>query len=172
MPKGDNSNLTELQRLVLNSIQDSFPVESRPYEALARKINQEHGLSLSEEDLIGELKTLKERGFIRRLGAILNSRPLGYKSILCAAKVPAEKIDYFAGLINSYPQVTHNYVRNSPLNVWFTFCYLEKSELNGLLTRLREELGENEVLELNSAKIFKIRAVFKLSESGSRGPAA
>jgi DNA-binding Lrp family transcriptional regulator len=170
MPR-DDKNLSDIQRLVLNSIQDSFPVESRPYAALAGKLSRDYGLKLSEDDLIGEVKSLKDRGFIRRLGAILNSRPLGYKSVLCAARVPDEKIDELAKLINSYPQVTHNYVRNNPLNVWFTFCYLERAELNGLLTRLREELGETEVLELNSAKIFKIRAVFKLPGQGHSEPA-
>ena len=165
MPAGKNS-LSELQRLVLNSIQDSFPVESRPYESLARRLNREHGLCLTEEDVLGEIKSLKDRGYIRRLGAILNSRHLGYKSVLCAAKVPPEKISQCADLINSYPQVTHNYVRDNPLNVWFTFCYQEKSELNGLLAKLRAELGQNEVLELNSAKIFKIRAVFELAGKG------
>jgi DNA-binding Lrp family transcriptional regulator len=156
------ASLSERQKLILNSVQDAFPVESRPYEALSKKLDELYNLKISEEEIIKELYTLKEQGYIRRLGAILNIRSLGYKSTLCAAKVPNEKIENLASIINSYPQVTHNYIRNNELNVWFTFCYSDRSELTPLLDKLTEELGENKVFELNSSKTFKIKAVFNL----------
>jgi DNA-binding Lrp family transcriptional regulator len=158
-----DAELTEIQRIILNSIQDGFPVESRPYRAIAEKLKKDFGPDFGEEELLREIRTLKDRGYIRRLGAIMNSRPLGYESTLCAARVPPERIDHVAALINSYAQVTHNYVRNGDLNVWFTFCYAGKSELDELLGRLREELGENGVYVLNASKTFKIKAVFDLT---------
>jgi DNA-binding Lrp family transcriptional regulator len=155
--------LTETERLVLNGVQDGFPAEPRPYAVLAERLNREHGLSLTEEKLIGLIGSLKERGYIRRLGAVFNSRPLGYMSTLCAARVPEDRVEAFGKLVSSFPQVTHNYVRDNPLNVWFTFCYARPEELSGFLAELRRETGTDEIFELSSKKIFKIRAVFSLA---------
>ncbi|MDR1080092.1 MAG: Lrp/AsnC family transcriptional regulator [Deltaproteobacteria bacterium] len=155
--------LNESERLILNSIQDGFPVEPRPYAALAARLSREHGLAISEEEVIESVRSLKDRGYIRRLGAVFNSRPLGYMSTLCAARVPDDRVESFGRLVSSYPQVTHNYVRSNPLNVWFTFCYALPEELDGFLADLRNETGIDEIYELSSRKIFKIRAVFSLS---------
>jgi DNA-binding Lrp family transcriptional regulator len=155
--------LTETERLILNGIQDGFPVEARPYEALARRLNSNHGLNLTEDEVIEHIGGLKNRGYIRRLGAVFNSRPLGYMSTLCAARVPEDKLEEFGRMVSSSPQVTHNYVRANPLNVWFTFCYSRPSELEDFLDALRKETGTEEIFELTSKRIFKIRAVFSLS---------
>ncbi|MDR2613063.1 MAG: Lrp/AsnC family transcriptional regulator [Deltaproteobacteria bacterium] len=154
--------LTEEERLILNAIQDGFPVEPRPYAALAATLRRRNGLDLSEAGIIERIRSLKERGYIRRLGAVFNSRPLGYTSTLCAARVPEDRVEEFGRLVSSFPQVTHNYVRANPLNVWFTFCYARPEELESFLARLRREVGSREVFELASRRIFKIRAVFNL----------
>ncbi|MDR2460377.1 MAG: Lrp/AsnC family transcriptional regulator [Deltaproteobacteria bacterium] len=159
----DKSLLSETERLVLDSIQDNFPLESRPYEHLAQSLNSRHGLSLTESEVIQIVGTLKTRGYIRRLGAIFNSKPLGYMTTLCALKIPTDRVDHYAKLLNSYPQVTHNYIRDNPLNLWFTFCYDREKEIQELLNKLKQELGQNSVFQFNSRKIFKIRAVFKLA---------
>ncbi|MDR1038946.1 MAG: Lrp/AsnC family transcriptional regulator [Deltaproteobacteria bacterium] len=156
-------HLTETEKLVLNATQDGFPVESRPYAALAARLHREHGLSLTEAEVIESIRCLKDRGFIRRLGAVFESRQLGYMSTLCAAKVPEGRVEDFGKLVNLFPQVTHNYVRSNPLNVWFTFCYALPEELEGFLAYLRKESGIKEIFKLPSKRIFKIRAVFNLA---------
>jgi DNA-binding Lrp family transcriptional regulator len=155
--------LTESERLVLNSIQDGFPTDARPYAALALRLKSEHGLALSEDEVIALIGSLKDRGYIRRLGAVFNSRPLGYMSTLCAAKVPEDMIEAFGGIVSASPHVTHNYVRANPLNVWFTFCYSHPEELESFLANLRNETGVDDIFELSSRQIFKIRAVFSLT---------
>ncbi|MDR3153838.1 MAG: Lrp/AsnC family transcriptional regulator [Deltaproteobacteria bacterium] len=152
--------LTETERLLLNCIQDGFPIEGRPFAALAARLSRGNGVNLSEDEVIGLVRRLKERGYIRRLGAIFNSRPLGYMSTLCAAKVPEDRLEDFGKRVSAAPQVTHNYVRANPLNVWFTFCYAFPGELQGFLASLRRETGIEEIFELSSERIFKIRAVF------------
>jgi DNA-binding Lrp family transcriptional regulator len=155
--------LSEEERLILNSVQDGFPTEARPFAALAERLSRERGLTLTEDEVIEKIRSLKDRGYIRRLGAVFNSRPLGYMSTLCAARVPEERVEDFGRLVSSFPQVTHNYVRANPLNVWFTFCYARPEELAGFLANLRRETGTDDVFELASRRIFKIRAVFSLS---------
>jgi DNA-binding Lrp family transcriptional regulator len=154
--------LDRIDRLILNEVQDDFPIHQRPYEVLADRLNKNSDLSLSEREVIERVNSLRDRGFLRRLGAIFNSGPLGYRSTLCAAKVPEDLLELVAEKINQRPEVTHNYVRNDQYNVWFTFCHNHQSILEDFLKELRSIEGMGDVLELPAKKVYKIRAVFNL----------
>ncbi len=156
------NELSSLERLILNSIQSNFPLEPRPYEALARRLNESRGLQLSGDEVLKMVKSLKVRGFIRRLGAVFNASCLGYRSILCAARVPAEQVEAFGRLVSASPQVTHNYVRSDSLNVWFTFTARREGEIQSFIKELKAASGLEEIYELEAEKLFKIKVEFKL----------
>lgn len=158
------TQLDHIDRLILNSIQEDFPVESRPYQALAERINQAHRLSLTGDDVLGRVTNLKKNGYIRRLGAVFNARELGYNSTLCAARVPQDKVETFAARVNQAPQVTHNYLRSDELNVWFTFTSETQEELFNFLGKLKQETGVEEIHILESEKLFKIKVGFQLRD--------
>ena len=160
-----NRELDRLDRLILNSIQLDFPVVSRPYDALAQRLNEEHQLELSGQEVYERVLALKHDGFIRRLGAVFNARALGYSSTLCAAKVPEGKLDVFSRIVNNAPEVTHNYLRNNELNAWFTFTTNRPEYLTEFLERLKRESGVDEVYVLESEKLFKIKVNFQFSET-------
>ena len=107
--------ITAEDRTVLNLIQSDFPLTSRPYRTIAEKVG------LTEKAVIQILKRLKKEGIIRRIGGNFVPEKLGYVSTLCAAKVPAERVEAFSEAVNSYPGVTHNYQRDNEFNIWFTF---------------------------------------------------
>jgi DNA-binding Lrp family transcriptional regulator len=157
-------NLDRLDRLILNSLQENFPLAPRPYAVLAEGLNERHDLSLTESEVIRRLETLKARKFVRRIGAIFNHDRFGFRSTLCAAKVPVDKIDLFVQQVNSSPRVTHNYLRNDNLNIWFTFCYDSHDQLTNFFNKLIEESGISEIYEIPAIKVYKIKAIFKLSE--------
>jgi DNA-binding Lrp family transcriptional regulator len=154
--------LDRIDRLLLNLLQDDFPVAPRPYAVLAERLTEGHGITLSEDQILSRALALRDKGPIRRLGAILNSRPLGYQSTLCAVAVPPELLEKVAALISARPEVTHNYVRDHELNVWFTFCHHDRARLDEFLTELAAVEGLGAVLELPARKVYKIRAVFEL----------
>jgi len=81
---------------LLNLIQSNFPLESRPFLKIAKQLN------ISEKQVIDIIKELKSNGYIKRLGGIFDSRKLGYYSTLCAIKVPLDRIDEVAKIINCY----------------------------------------------------------------------
>ncbi|MBW1992440.1 MAG: AsnC family transcriptional regulator, partial [Deltaproteobacteria bacterium] len=103
-----------LDRAILNEIQSHFPIVSRPYEEVGRRVGA------SEAEVLRRVQRLYDAGVIRRIGANFTSRKLGYTSTLCAAEVPAEELERFAEVVNRYPGVTHNYLRRHRYNVWFT----------------------------------------------------
>ena len=109
-------------RRLLNEIQSAFPVESLPYRVIAERIG------MNEAEVLARIAHLKERGIIRRVGASINSRRVGFVSTLLAAQVPTEKLDHFVSNINSYQGVTHNYERRHAYNVWFTLIAPSESQ--------------------------------------------
>lgn len=141
---------------ILNRIQSDFPITSRPFLAVAEE------LGLTEEEVLERVARLKADGVIRRIGGNFVPGKLGYVSTLCAASVPADKIESFAEVVNRYPGVTHNYQRDNTYNVWFTFIAPSMEEIEDNLRRIAEDTGVNDILNLPATKVFKIRAEFEV----------
>ncbi|MDL2260411.1 Lrp/AsnC family transcriptional regulator [Deltaproteobacteria bacterium OttesenSCG-928-K17] len=157
--------LDRLDRLILNTIQNGFPVAPRPYQVLAEKLAGQYEAPLTEDEIWRRVKALKDNGYIRRLGAIFNAAPLGYRSTLCAARVPQPKLEKFSELVNKAPQVTHNYLRSDDLNVWFTFSANRPEALDEFLAELKQSSGVEEIHVLEAEKLFKIKVDFKFSDN-------
>ena len=139
---------------LLNEIQAGFPVEPHPYRVLGER------LSMDEEEVIARIAKLRQAGIIRRLGASIDSRRVGFVSTLLAAKVPEEKFETVVKIINACAGVTHNYERRHEYNVWFTLIAPSVEEKERIIGQLREKASV-EILELPAKKIFKIRVDFR-----------
>ena len=142
---------------ILNRIQSDFPITPRPWLTVANE------LDLTEKEVLDRVTRLKADGIIRRIGGNLVPGKLGFVSTLCAASVPADKIDHFAEIVNRYPGVTHNYQRDNTYNVWFTFIAPSRDEIEKNLKQIPEDSGVNDILNLPATKVFKIKAQFDVS---------
>ena len=151
-PKNDLMDAED--RRLLNRIQSDFPVTARPY----RTIGQE--LGMNEDEVIERVRRLKSVGLIRRIGGNFSPEKLGFVSTLCAAKVPAEEVDRFAEIVNRFPGVTHNYLRENSFNVWFTFIAPSMAEIEANLAAIRDATGVDAIMNLPATRVFKIRAKF------------
>lgn len=148
--------LDQTDRRLLNLIQSNFPLVSEPYRELGEE------LGIGEDEVISRIRRLGENGVIRRLGGIFDSRKLGYSGTLCAMKVPGEKIKEAAAVVNAFPGVTHNYLREHAFNMWFTVLAESKEQLEEILRQIRESVGIEEIITLPAENIFKIRVNFDL----------
>lgn len=156
MKLNQNAHLDELDKAILNQIQSSFPITSRPYAAVGEL------LGLTEAEVISRVQRLVQDGVIRRIGANFNSRRLGYTSTLCAAHVPPDQIEQFIQVVNHYPGVTHNYLRRHHLNIWFTLIAESTDQIKEILTKIATESGIPEIHSFPAKKIFKIQVDFAL----------
>ena len=147
-------NLDDIDKAIVNRIQSEFPITSRPYLAVADE------LGLTEKQVLDRVARLKKTGIIRRIGGNFVPGKLGFVSTLCAARVPADKIEQFAKIVNRYPGVTHNYQRDNKYNVWFTFICPSMDEIEVNLKKIAEETGVSDILNLPATKVFKIKAQF------------
>lgn len=146
--------MDDIDRDLLNEIQADFPVEPHPYRVIGRR------LGMAEEEVLQRIAKLKGEGIIRRFGASINSRGIGFVSTLLAAQVPKEKFDAFVQTVNACPGVTHNYQRRHAYNVWFTLISSSLAEKKRTIKDLIRKTGVD-ILELPAKRIFKIRVDFK-----------
>jgi len=151
--KGAAIELTDADRRLLNLMQGSFPLDPRPYAAVAREAQ------ISEDDAIASVQRLLDERIIRQVTPIYDTRALGYGSMLVAAKIDPEHPWRAAKIVNSHPGVSHNYLRNHEFNMWFTIAVEEESKLGlqGTLDVLQELTGAESIRQLPTLKLFKIR---------------
>ena len=153
--------LDDLDKRLLNLMQGSFPLEPRPYAAVAR------AAEVSEEEAMSRVARLVGERIIREITPIYDTRALGYSSMLVAAKVDAEHPHRPAQVINEHPGVSHNYLRNHEFNLWFTLAVEEHSRLGlqGTLDVLQRLTGAESIRQLPTLKLFKIRMDLEMEGS-------
>lgn len=145
--------LDEIDRKLINLIQLDFPVSVHPFEDIAAEIET------TEEVVISKLERLKKAGVVRRIGPIINTRGIGGTNTLAAVKVPKDKIDEAAAVINRYDEVSHNYLRDEEYNIWFTVSAPTQERLDMILSEIQTELN-CPLLDLPTIKQFKIQVNF------------
>ncbi|MGB9618663.1 MAG: AsnC family transcriptional regulator [Desulfomonilaceae bacterium] len=146
--------MDDIDRKLLNEIQSRFPIEPHPYQVIGNRIG------IEEAEVLARIAKLRADGIIRRIGASIDSRRIGFVSTLLAAKVPPDKFDSFVRIVNSCPGVTHNYERKHDINVWFTLISPSHEEKLRTIERLSKETGI-EIMEFPARRIFKIRVDFR-----------
>ena len=153
-------SLDETDRIMLQMIQDDFPIVQQPWLEISKK------LKISEGEVLIRLKRLVEAGAIVKIGPVFDSSRIGLKAAtLVAMKVPKGRVNDVARLINEYENVSHNYEREDEYNVWFTLAASSNSELARALNEIRQKTGikDLDVLDLPTIRRFKINVHFQLT---------
>jgi DNA-binding Lrp family transcriptional regulator len=151
--------LDHIDKRLLDIIQNQFPLSIEPYRDIALM------LDISEENVIERLKNLKDDGIIRRMGAIFDSKQLGYSSTLCAMEVPQQRIEEVAQIVNEYSGVTHNYLRDDTYNMWFTITARSQSEMDKIISDIKNKSSIKKLINLPSVNTFKIEVKFSMSDA-------
>ncbi len=156
-------SMDHIDREILTLISESFPLTERPFRSIAERTG------ITEDEALERVRRLKKTGTIRRIGAVISPRSMGWHSTLCAAEVPLERIDEFSSLVNAYGQVTHNYVRSGHPNCWFTLITPDKAQADEIIREIGQRLGID-ILDLPARRVFKINVSFDFSEKDETPP--
>ena len=154
--------MDEVDRKLINLVQDEIPITERPFAACGAR------LGLDEGEVLRRLRATQEMGLFRRLGASLDPRKLGYASTLVAARVPEDKMKAAVDFINRYAEVTHNYERDDDFNVWFTLIARAEGAIERIVEEIRQHPAVEELLNLPATRVFKTRVWFDLEQAGQR----
>jgi siroheme decarboxylase len=159
--------LDELDKRLLNLLQGSFPLAPRPFAGVAELAG------VGEDEVLRRTRRLLDERIIREITPIFDTRVLGHKSMLVAAKVDPDNPWRAAKIINSHPGVSHNYLRDHDFNIWFTIATEPGSRLglDGTLEVLQRLTGAESVRKLPTLRLFKIRMDLEM-EKGTDALAA
>jgi DNA-binding Lrp family transcriptional regulator len=143
------SELDPMDSELLRALQEDFPLTERPFAAIAER------LDWTEKDVVSRIEVLTESGIVRKLGAVLNPRKMGYVSVLAAMDVPDERLAESVSVINEYSSVTHNYQREGNPNLWFTMTEPDAETLEKHLAEIEGSIGLP-TIRMPVTKMFKI----------------
>jgi siroheme decarboxylase len=148
------TTLDDLERRLINAYQRGMPVSKTPYADVAA------GLGVSETDVLAALERLRDKGVLSRVGAVMAPHRAGW-STLAAMAVPPERLDAVAALINSYPEVNHNYERGNAMNLWFVVAGPDEAHVRAVLADMAAASGIA-VVDLPLAEAYHIDLGFPL----------
>jgi DNA-binding Lrp family transcriptional regulator len=146
--------LSALEKHLLNDFQEGFPLEERPFAAIAERIGA------SEEQVIALLRELQTGGLISRVGPVFRPNRVG-ASTLAAMAVPAQRLEEVAELVSAYAEVNHNYEREHRFNLWFVATAPDRERLQEVLREIETRSGI-QVLDLPMVEDYFINLGFPL----------
>ena len=127
--------MDEIDRRIVNVLQDGFPVCERPFAAAAT------GLGLTEAELIARVDRLLDDGTLTRFGPLFDVARMGGSFTLAAMAVPAEDFERVAALVNAQDEVAHNYARDHALNMWFVLAAASEAAVDAAIARIESAAG-------------------------------
>ena len=143
---------------LLEHLHGGFPLVDRPFAQVADE------LGLSEDEVIERLTRLLGHGVLTRFGPLFQIERAGGCFVLAAMSVPEERFDAVALAVNAWPEVAHNYRRESAtrraagrapsrepqpqsagadaaLNMWFVVAAESAAAAEDVLQRIEADTG-------------------------------
>jgi siroheme decarboxylase len=123
-----------LEFRLLNEFQHDLPLCRAPYAAMGAT------LGVSESTVIATLGRLAQAGRVSRVGPVFRPNTVS-ASTLAAMRVPLERLEEVAQIVNACPGVSHNYARQHHFNLWFVAAAADENRLARLLDDLEARCG-------------------------------
>ncbi|MCK4675372.1 MAG: hypothetical protein KAT61_05615, partial [Gammaproteobacteria bacterium] len=152
-------SLTDLERDFINHFQGDFPLQERPFKSIASQLN------CSEDELIETVSNLKTQKLLTRFGPLYDAARLGGGLTLAALSVPEDRYKIITELVNTYPEVAHNYRRDHQLNMWFVLATETPQEIDRILHSI-EQCTKLKVYNFPKQREFYIGLWLHLSGDG------
>lgn len=127
--------LDAVDRQIINALQEGFPIADEPYARVAEK------LALDESELIARLERLLADKTLTRFGPMYQAERLGGAFTLVAMSIREDDFDRVAEIVNSFPEVAHNYEREHHFNMWFVIATENPKHIDAILTEIELDTG-------------------------------
>jgi len=146
--------LTATQKEVLKAIQCDLPLVPAPFDQLSSQIG------ITAEEFLDVAKELESKGIIKRYGANINHRGLGYSyNAMTCFSVDGSEADRLGYYLSRQKQVSHCYLRQPhqlfTYNLYAMIHCSNEADYESFMRRTTAETGHNEYLSLVSEKEIK-----------------
>ncbi|MBM3959648.1 MAG: Lrp/AsnC family transcriptional regulator [SAR202 cluster bacterium] len=150
------SEIDKIDRELLNILQSEFPLVEEPFKAIGARLGTE------EAEVFTRVRELKKKNIVRQIGAIFDTRRLGYRTALIAMRFPDDRLNAGAKDINRHPGVSHNYARNGHFNLWFTLAVPPGEVLEDTVKSMAARNSATSFRILPTIRFFKIGVNFDM----------
>ncbi len=127
--------LTPEDARLIDHLHGGFPLVDRPFAAVGKS------LGWSEERVIERLHQLLAQGVLTRFGPLFQIERAGGQFVLAAIAVPEHRFDAVNAVVNSFPEVAHNYRRTHALNMWFVVAAESPAQAADAIARIEDAVG-------------------------------
>jgi len=127
--------MDKVDRKIINSLQGDFPIADHPYQIVAQR------LGITEDELLKRLEILLENRTLTRFGPMYDIQKLGGSFSLCAIRVPSERFQEVTEIVNSFPEVAHNYERDHEFNMWYVLATESLAQIDSTNKAIEEKTG-------------------------------
>ncbi len=143
-------NLDTTDKKIICALQEEFPLVAEPYKLLAEKVG------ISEEEFLNRVQNLQAEKKIRRMGAVLRHREVGFSSnALCAWEVPAENLESIAAVMSECPAVDRQTAENWNYNLYTMIHAHSRDEIERIIAELSNQTGIKNFTILFSKREWK-----------------
>lgn len=153
--------LDATDRGLLNAVQAGIDLAPRPFRAIGER------LGVAEDEVIRRLSEWKRTGVIRQISAIFDTRKLGYRSMLVAARIPEDRLLAGVRQVNTHPGVSHNYERRHAWNVWYTIAVPPEGSIDEDNATLARRASIEACRSLPTLRLYKIGMKLDVGETGA-----
>ncbi|MDP8011560.1 MAG: Lrp/AsnC family transcriptional regulator [Thermoplasmata archaeon] len=151
--------MDEVDRKILIYIQNEFPIDDRPYLKIAKD------LGLDEFEVMNRIINLYNLGYIKKIIPKLSKSYIEkYERALVSIKANEKDIVKVSEFINSFENITHNYLRDHHYNIWFTISGKNFEEILKQIKIITEKLEIDDYIILRSVKSLKLDTEFEVKK--------
>ena len=156
------AKLSATDRLIINELQNDLPLVSAPFSEMAARLN------MDVAEFLARYQSLLPRGIMRRFGASVNHREVGFKANAMACWVaPPQMVDVAGQKLAQLGEVSHCYERKTnPLWRYNLFAMIHghsREACREIADRVSGETGlKDYVLLFSTREIKKKRVKYRL----------
>ncbi len=122
-------------KAIINRLQGGLPVCERPYQVMAEQFG------IGEDELISRLENLLTQKVLTRFGPMFQIERMGGAFSLAAMKIPEADFERVTAMVNTLPEVAHNYRREHAFNMWFVLATEKPEGIIQAIARIESQTG-------------------------------
>ena len=150
----ESIDLSPIERAIINELQTDLPLVSRPFELMSAH------LSIDVEEFLNHCRLLKQRGIMRRFGALIRHSRVGFVANAVACWVAEPTIVEVAGKkVAQFREISHCYQRRTthlwPYNLFGVIHSRSREVCNRVVAQISQKIGLDKYVVLFSNREFK-----------------
>ncbi len=145
--------LTDEERIIGRLIQRDIAMTKRPYQEIAAQTG------MTEQEVLNRIRQMRERGLIRKFGAVVRHREAGFTgNAMVVWTVPEDRCEQVGQVLSSFPEITHCYERSPAFEGkynLFSMIHLRQQGIEEKIEAISAATGIQDYLILTSEEEFK-----------------